>query len=203
MKNKIALFIVLPVLLLSCNSNSSNESSSFTGDQTLVLDYGFAYIKQNQKGEKLAELLLNYSYYNFSSEIKLDKSPVAGDQLSITFEGEYGITGISTGPGKCTVTGTVKSYQLLETQVICMLVDEASVATAIRHSGYVLDNEYVILDEEGRYTTLDEYPGSSVYLSYNQRKMKELCTCPEGAQCGPCPIYISQLYAYNPRPASN
>ena len=200
MKHKAAILFVLPMLLTGC---AKLNDSSISNERTLVLDSGFVFNHiQKQDGEQLAKLLLNDSYYSFPSEIKLEESIVAGDQLIITFDGDYDGFCSLTYPGRCTITGTIKSYRLVKTQMVGMLVDGASMATAIRNSGYVLDNEYVILDEEGRYTALDEYTGSNVYLSYNQRKMKELCTCPESAQCGPCPVYISQLYAYNPRPAS-
>ena len=197
MKNKITILIVLPLLLAGCSYNKG--SSSTTNKHTLVLDYGFVFNHvQNQKGEQLAKLLLNDSYYSFPSEINIEEPIVAGDQLSITFDGEYDGVCLETYPAQCTITGTIKSYHLIQTEVLGLLVDGASMAVAIRNSGYVLDNEYVILDKEGRYTSLDEYEGSEVFLSYNQRKMEEECTCPEGAMCEPCPVYISQLYAYNP-----
>ena len=198
MKNKPTILIVLLLVLAGCNV--PNKPSSTSNEHTLVLDYGFVFNHvQNQKGEQLAKLLLNDSYYSFPSEINIEEPIVAGDQLSITFDGEYDGVCLETYPAQCTITGTIKSYHLIQTEVIGLLVDGASMAVAIRNSGYVLDNEYVILDEEGRYTSLDEYDDSNIYLSVNQKKMEEYCTCPEGAQCGPCPIYISQLYAYNPR----
>ena len=198
MKNKPTILIVLPLVLAGCNV--PNKPSSTSNEHTLVLDYGFVFNHvQNQKGEQLAKLLLNDSYYSFPSEINIEEPIVAGDQLSITFDGEYDGVCLEKYPAQCTITGTIKSYHLIQTEVIGLLVDGASMAVAIRNSGYVLDNEYVILDEEGRYTSLDEYDDSNIYLSVNQKKMEEYCTCPEGAQCGPCPIYISQLYAYNPR----
>ena len=198
MKNKITILIVLPLLLAGCSN--VNKSSSKNNEHTLVLDYGFVFNHiLSQKGEPLAKLLLNDSYYSFPSEIKIEEPVVAGDQLSITFDGEYDGVCLETYPAQCTITGTIKSYHLIETQVIGLLVDGASMAVAIRNSGYVLDNEYVILDKEGRYTSLDEYDDSNIYLSVNKKKTEQYCTCPEGAQCGPCQIYISQLYAYNPR----
>ena len=49
-----------------------------------MLDYGFVFNHiQNQKGEQLAKLLLDDSYYSFPSEIKIEEPVVAGDQLSI------------------------------------------------------------------------------------------------------------------------
>ena len=198
MKNKITILIVLPLLLAGCSN--ANKSSSISSEHTLVLDYGFVFNHiQNQKGEQLAKLLLNDSYYSFPSEINIEEPIVAGDQLSITFDGEYDWICLETYPAQCTITGTIKSYRLIQTEVLGLLVDGASMAVAIRNSGYLLDNEYVILDKEGRYTSLDEYNDSNIFLSVNKKKTEEYCTCPEGAQCGPCPIYISQLYAYNPR----
>lgn len=195
MKNKPTISIVLPLLLMGCNVANKPSSTS-----TLVLGYGFVFNHvQNQEGEQLAKLLLNDSYYSFSSEINIEEPIVAGDQLSITFDGEYDDICFETYPAQCTITGTIKSYHLIQTEVLGLLVDGASMAVTIRNSAYVLDNEYVILDEEGRYTSLDEYDGSNIFLSVNKKKTEEYCTCPEGAQCEPCPIYISQLYAYNPR----
>lgn len=198
MKNKPTISIFLPLLLMGCNV--ANNPSLTSDKHTLVLGYGFFFNDvQNQEGELLAKLLLNYSYYSFSSEINIEEPIVAGDQLSITFDGEYDDICFETYPAQCTITGTIKSYHLIQTEVLGLLVDDASMAVAIRNSGYVLDNEYVILDEEGRYTSLDEYDDSIIFLSVNKKKTEEYCTCPEGAQCEPCPIYISQLYAYNPR----
>ena len=198
MKNKITIAIVLPLLLAGCST--INKSSSMSKEHILVLNYGFVFNHiLSQKGEPLAKLLLNDSYYSFPNEIKIEQPVVAGDQLSITFDGEYDGVCRETYPAQCTIAGTIKSYRIIQTEVIGLLVDGASMAVAIRNSGYVLDNEYVILDEEGRYTSLDEYDSSNIFLSVNKKKTEEYCTCPEGAQCGPCPIYISQLYAYNPR----
>ena len=198
MKNKPTILIVLPLLLAGCNV--ANKPSSTSNEHTLVLDYGFVFNHvQNQKGEQLAKLLLNDSYYSFPSEINIEEPIVAGDQLSITFDGEYDGVCLETYPAQCTITGTIKSYHLIQTEVLGLLVDGASMAVAIRNSGYILDNEYVILDEEGRYTSLDEYDQSNIFLSVNKKKTEGYCTCPEGAQCGPCPIYISQLYGYDPR----
>ena len=206
MKNRIVILIALPIFLIGC-SNNANKSSS-TKEHTLVLNYGFVFNHiKTQEGEDLAKLLLNDSYYSFSSEIKIDRPIVAGDQLSITFDGEYEAICREIYPAQCDVTGKIKKYSLIETQILGMQIDavEGAGANAIANdlrNGYILDNEFVILDETGRYTSLDEYNGNTLFLSYNLQKMNDNCSCPEGAMCGPCPVYISALYAYNPRPAS-
>lgn len=193
MKNKILSLLLLSTILVGCSLSSNKE-------YTLVLNAGFVFNHiQTQEGEELAKLLLNDAYYVFSSEIKLDKPLVAGDQLSISFDGQYEAICRETYPAQCTVTGTIKNYSIIETQIRGIHVDDTTIANAIKNGGFVLDNEYVILDEEGRYTSLNDYNGSDIFLSYNQKKMVEYCTCPKGAQCQPCPIYVAGLYAYNPR----
>ena len=89
MKNRIAILIALPIFLIGCSGDNTDKSSS-TKEHTLVLNYGFVFNHiKTQEGEDLAKLLLDASYYTFPSEIKIDRPVVAGDQLSITFDGEY------------------------------------------------------------------------------------------------------------------
>lgn len=193
MKGKNLFLALIPILLVGCSSNK---------EKTLVLDAGFIFdFVQNQEGEYLASLYYNESGYYFSSNIELDKPLVAGDQLSITFKGDYSVACAETYPASCKVKGNIKSYSLIETQIYGIHVDDATIGVIANHikSDYILDNEYVILDEEGRFTSLDDYDGQDLYLSCNKRKMDENCSCPDGAQCDVCPLYIAGLYAYDPR----
>ena len=196
MKVKRICFALLPTLLSSCGC------SNFNNEKTLVLDATFVFEHtETSEGEKLATLLFNGGYYSFSSEVKIDKPIVAGDQLSITFNGDYEITCQETYPKRCEVDGKIKGFTLKETQIYGIHVDDATIgdiAKSIR-SDYLLENEFVIL-EDGRFTSLDSYDGQDLFLSYNKRKMDENCICPDGYQCEACPVYIKGLYAYNPRP---
>lgn len=197
MKCRQIIFALLPLVISSCTY------SPFSKDKTLLLDAGFVFEhEQTAEGEQLATLLFNDSYYSFSSELRIDKPIVAGDQLSIVFNGDYEYVCRETYPAQCDVRGEIKSHSLIETKIIGVHVDDASIRSAKDsiNGSYILDNEYVILDEKGKYTTLDNYKGNDLYLSENIKKMTELCTCPKGAQCEPCPIYIAGLYAFNPRP---
>lgn len=191
----ITLFLLFPVL-----SGCANPLP--LDDEVLLLDAAFVFEHlENEENEKLASLLFNGGYYSFSNEIKIDKTLVAGDQLNITFNGDYSVICQEIYPSKCVVEGEVKSYTLIETRVRSMHVDHVTIKDIADEfkKGYTLDNEYVILDREGRYTTLDSYEGHDLWLSENKRKMTELNTCPEGIQCEPSPIYIAGLYAYDPR----
>lgn len=186
---------ITPFLLFSVLSGCANPLP--VDDEVLLLDAAFVFdYLENEENEKLASLLFNGGYYSFPNEIKIDKTLVAGDQLSITFNGDYSVTCQEIYPSKCVVEGEVKSYTLIETRIRSMHIDHVTIkdiADEFKKS-YKLDNEYVILDREGRYTTLDSYEGHDLWLSENKRKMTDFNACLEGS-----PIYIAGLYAYDPR----
>lgn len=186
---------ITPFLLFSVLSGCANPLP--VDDEALLLDAAFVFdYLENEENEKLASLIFNGGYYSFPNEIKIDKTLVAGDQLSITFNGDYSVTCQEIYPSKCVVEGEVKSYTLIETRIRSMHIDHVTIkdiADEFKKS-YKLDNEYVILDREGRYTTLDSYEGHDLWLSENKRKMIDFNACLEGS-----PIYIAGLYAYDPR----
>lgn len=190
MKKKLTL-LLLPLLLVGCNETANIE-------HVLVLDYAFNFSQQENK----AELLLNDAHYIFPSEINLDRPVVAGDELSVIFDGDYEITCSPNESGECLIKGNIKSYKLIETYIRAIHVDDTTIkeiADTIRGE-YILDNENIILDTEGNYISLDEYDGNELFLSINLKKTNEYCVCPEGMECGPCPSYVAGLYAYDPRP---
>ena len=186
---------ITPFLLFSVLSGCANPLP--VDDEALLLDAAFVFdYLENEENEKLASLLFNGGYYSFPNEIKIDKTLVAGDQLSITFNGDYSVTCQEIYPSKCVVEGEVKSYTLIETRIRSMHIDHVTIKDIADEfqKSYKLDNEYVILDREGRYTTLDSYEGHDLWLSENKRKMIDFNACLEGS-----PIYIAGLYTYDPR----
>lgn len=196
MKKILVLALLFP-LLVGCKDIVNK-------DRTLVLTAGFIFDHMQNEGEPVAELLFDQSYYTFSSDIELDKPLVAGDQLIITFDGKYNAVCAEIYPAQCTVKGKIKDYYVQETYIVEITREDdetSDIAQAVKRQ-YILDNEYVILDEEGRYTSLDEYNGDQLYLSYNRKEAEDNCHCPKGALCGPCPMYIAGIYAFNPRPAN-
>lgn len=186
---------ITPFLLFSVLSGCANPLP--VDDEALLLDAAFVFdYLENEENEKLASLIFNGGYYSFPNEIKIDKTLVAGDQLSITFNGDYSVKCQEIYPSKCVVEGEVKSYTLIETRIRSMHIDHVTIKDIADEfqKSYKLDNEYVILDREGRYTTLDSYEGHDLWLSENKRKMIDFNACLEGS-----PIYIAGLYAYDPR----
>lgn len=195
MHNIMKIKYITPFLLFSVLSGCANPLP--VDDEALLLDAAFVFdYLENEENEKLASLLFNGGYYSFPNEIKIDKTLVAGDQLSITFNGDYSVTCQEIYPSKCVVEGEVKSYTLIETRIRSMHIDHVTIKDIADEfqKSYKLDNEYVILDREGRYTTLDSYEGHDLWLSENKRKMIDFNACLEGS-----PIYIAGLYTYDPR----
>ena len=195
MHNIMKIKYITPFLLFSVLSGCANPLP--VDDEALLLDAAFVFdYLENEENEKLASLLFNGGYYSFPNEIKIDKTLVAGDQLSITFNGDYSVTCQEIYPSKCVVEGEIKSYTLIETRIRSMHIDHVTIKDIADEfqKSYKLDNEYVILDREGRYTTLDSYEGHDLWLSENKRKMIDFNACLEGS-----PIYIAGLYAYDPR----
>lgn len=188
MKYKLFAIPLLTFLFTSCASSKPQDEDKPL-IKTLVLDAGFVF---DSGGDNTATLLYNESYYSFPSDIKLDVPLVAGDQLYINFDGEYEVICDESYPSRCEIKGKIASYSLNETLIQMIPVDELV-------DGYLLDNQYAILDEEGRYVSLDTYEGNELYISENLKKKKEYCNCPDGVMCDPCPIYVAGLYAYNPR----
>jgi hypothetical protein len=111
-----------------------------------------------------------------------------------------------TYPGDCYLEGKVKDYGVRQTNVTGINIDLEEGGTVSRYlmSHYTIFTNYVVLDEEGRYTPLEEYNGAdTLYLSESLSNEEYGCACPEEAQCAPCatPPYIVGIYAYNPRQA--
>ena len=207
MKNRKLLLGLLPFLLSGCYIES-RKGSSAVEDVTVNIDAELVFgcfFDQNETA--YARVMWRSSSYHFPEGVKIEEKPVAGDQLWITFEGEptESICYL-TYPGDCYLEGKVKDYGVRQTNVTCLNIDLVEGATVSRYlrSHYSIFTNYVVLDEEGRYVALDEYNGTNtLYLSESISNKEYVCSCPEGAQCGPCPNtpYIVGIYAYNPRQA--
>ena len=190
MNTRLISLVLLSTLITGCNQVPNDE-------HTLVLSAGLIFnFYHNSEDEGLAKILFDNAFYSFDSSVKIETTIVAGDQLSITFNSKYKIVCQTTYPGNCHVKGDIKSYKLIETQIFQITFESAN---DIR-TNYKLDNDYVVLDEEGRYVSLSEFDGDMLYLSQDLQRTQNNCSCPDGAECEPCPIYVAGIYAYDPRP---
>ena len=203
MKSLRKFSILCALLLTSCISPKIiNSSDSSNNETTLTLSMNFVFDVKVEDDHYLADLTYQGEYYIFPSKIELDAPRVAGDQLKVIFDGEYSYICQYTYPSLCHVEGTIKEYHHIQTQILEIHVDDGTISSIANEieSGYILDTKNVVLDEVGHFVPLNEYDGQDLFLSHNLRKMDKYCSCPDGAECEPCPTYIAGLYAFNPRP---
>ena len=201
MKRKSIALAFFSLLLFGCGN--PQETVEEIPETKLTLSAGFVFnYRLDPEGGFLAELLFDGDSVSLPERIDTDGPLVAGDQVVITFEGDYEIFCVDVYPGQCRVNGKVKRQDFVKTEILGIQVADATIgdiADDIK-SDYHLDNTYVILDEEGKFTPLENYEGHELYLSVNRRSTEYHCTCQDGAECEPCLTYIAGLYAYNPRP---
>ncbi len=199
MKYRGPALTLFSLLLIGCNVSISNVDNFLSLNAVLLFEK-----KETQDAEDMAVIRYSSANYPSPSYLKIDEKIVAGDQIKVIFEGEFNHVCDDSLKSNCLYEGRIKSYSITETQIMGIHVDDATIgdiSNQIRTS-YLLDNEYVILDEVGHYISLDDYDGYDLYLSENKTMMEENCHCPEGMVCGVCPVYVAGLYAYNPRPIS-
>lgn len=196
MRRKLAALILLPILICGCGNQGENE-------HVLSLSAGYVFgVSKTLDGHPTGRMLFNDTVYSFPEGVSWPGPLVAGDQLVITFEGEYQVNCYYTYPATCLVEGKVKDCKLYKTDILGIHLDDATIASqADRISReYLLETPYVILDVEGRCIPLNEYDGQDLFLSVDKRATEEHCpACPAGANCGVCATYIAGLYAYSPR----
>lgn len=216
-KNLLFLSFVTSILLIGCNntsstSSASSDTSSFSSEDSKIIytasykfkaSFVFEHIK-DEEDNNLACLLYDHSYYHWNGgvSIHIEENIVAGDILIVNFESDEEISTYCelTYPSSCYINAKAVSYEFIKTNIISINAETPikEMAKDIKES-YDLNNPYVVLDEEGHYIDIEEYEGHELYLSIDKSLEDYYCSCPEGAQCEPCPTYIAGLYAYNPR----
>lgn len=199
MNQKKLILGLLPIVLGGCYIDSvSNRETTLKIPAEL-----FFHWSEEENGELPSEIMWESSNYVFPDDVKIEEQNiVAGDQLVITMQGMFENICTLTGPGNCTLKGKVKNYYLKRTEVRGMDIDLAEDGNLFNflRENYALRSEYIVLDKTGKSTRIDQYSGSTVYLSEDLDRKERECTCPENALCQPCPDfkYIAGVYAFDP-----
>ena len=139
--------------------------------------------------------VIRFDDFNFSNGFEKIEYPdypiVGGDLLKIKYTGEI-VSDHFDYPGVLRINnGKVKSYSFEKT--IVALIDNISVENF--KSEYILKTDFVVLDREGRISRLNEYEGTSFYISFDKREVPK-----EYSEIDNKTIPIMGIYAYNPRP---
>lgn len=183
----VSVFVILISLSLISCGQQVKESSFFA-------NFIFDYIYNQDRQEYVADLLFDSNYLSDDfNQIEIQSNLVAGDELKIKHTGDFIIA--ESYPGILYLDGELISYSFVLTDIIGIHVDDSYITKDVL-SAYVLNNENVILNDDGEFISLDEYQGHDIFLSVDKSKEE---TCPDGAWCTPQLRYIAGLYAYKPR----
>lgn len=183
----MSIFLILTsICLISCGQQI-NEYSFFA---TFIFDHVYDHDMQ----KNVADLLFNDNYLSDDfNQIEIPSNLVAGDELKIKCTGD--IIATESYPGTLYLSGELISYSFIFTEIIGIHVDDSYI-TKDALSYYILNNENVILNENGEFISLDRYQGQDIFLTIDKSKDEN---CLDGAWCSPQVRYIAGLYAYNPR----
>ncbi|MBQ3589162.1 MAG: hypothetical protein II980_01805, partial [Clostridia bacterium] len=184
------------------NTDTSTDSGTSTDNETksISLEYNYVFFDASEtlSGKPFAKLLCGSSYLagaldNINSAL-MTENIIAGDVLHIDYTGE--LEYLEQYPQVINLEGRVVSYGMSLAEVIHIQIGETTIKE-IKET-YNLQNEYIILDENGSYTTLGNYTGSDLYLvekSYNSSW--------ETISSKSTKKDIACVYAYNPRKGIN
>lgn len=168
---KIFVFLMLPLLLISCLTNIKETRLTYN------LDF-------NLDCEK-ATILLKGGYLSSALNIKIDEDIIPGDQLIIKHTGDVTIQ--ESYPSKIAIcNGNVVSYKLKKTvveEVNLELIDEINFP------------QFVIIDKEYHFIPYKDYKDNILYGSI----MISEFVCPTNALCTPEQLSYSALYSFKIR----
>lgn len=182
----ITISLIFSLGLCSC-SDTKNVSFS--------INFIFEHVYSPDKGNYLAMQLFNNNYLSSGfEEVEVPNDLIAGDILNIEYTGE--IFALESFPGHLILDGDIISYNFEKTDIFGIHSDDSYISVDSLKNKYILDNDYVILNESMEYISLDEFEGYDLYLSVNKSK---LAKCPDGAWCEPTMYNIAGIYAYYPR----
>lgn len=148
---------------------------------------------QDSNGEPIASYLIDYSYLGQGFEdVELPENLVIGGLFTLRWTGELQI--LESYPSVMTISGgKVISYSYEQPYVIKTSREELEY--------FYLPTDYIITDKEGHYQKWSEYKGDEVYVTEDLKMTRDNCgDCPKGANCAPCMIYYSGVYAFDPLP---
>ncbi len=215
----ILILIIITMMVISCNkapdtfgtdtstsnetntdtsSNTNTDSSTSTDDETksISLEYNYVFFDASEtlSGKPFAKLLCGSSYLvgalDGINSALMTENIIAGDVLHIDYTGE--LEYLEQYPQVINLDGRVVSYGMSLAEVIHIQIGETTVEE-IKET-YNLQNEYIILDENGSYTTLESFvkdnPNALLYLSV--RKVPSFTSAFDNT-------IVIGIYAYNPR----
>ncbi len=135
--------------------------------QTVTWQFNYDYGIHN---ENIATLLVNYGKLIHGFEnVVIPDDIVAGDLITINYKGRI-ITEEIYPSMTYLYDGEVISYSFEYASVIQFALTEKTIDKL--RAEYDLKDEYVIIDRDGKYTSLDECKGKNIYLVTDKTKVQ-------------------------------
>ena len=122
---------------------------------------------------------------------------VAGDVFHFSFTGEVADS-IMVIPSRLDIWGEVIDYEFIKTTMEKVEPESGSLID-ILNSMYQIDEPYVILNQQGAYTSLEKYEGNKVYITLDYKKMYIDVDRNDSRQYGPSLPIAAAIYAFDPR----
>lgn len=121
---------------------------------------------------------------------------VAGDVFHFSFTGEVADS-IMVVPGCLDIWGEVIDYEYIKTIMDKVEPENSSLIDALNN--YEIKDPYVILNQQGAYTSLEKYEGDKVYVTLDYKKMYIDIDRNDSREYGPSRPIAAAIYAYDPR----
>lgn len=194
--------------LLSCQNEVIHKTTVYVN-----FDYsGHRVITDPETGDQIivATPLFGYSYYNFGKEDS-KKIPaleydylIPGDRFYFEHIGSGEIICLESYPASCSLLdGSLISAQYFYTNIVEIDADSivrnesGGIKTIYNYDAY---DRYVIISEDLRFVSLEEYTGETLFGSED---LSRALPCGNGTTCIPRPLALGALFSFNPRPQND
>ena len=212
MERRLTKSIVsLVVLVLSFGATSctvdpiSNNNSSVSTSSDVEIKYAnvslrYYYEESSQSTSYLGFAHLWYEGETLGGVFKDVIQPrvlVAGDVFHFSYKGELADQ-IMSIPGVLDIWGELIDYEYIKTTMEKVEPESGSLVDALNNL-YQIDEPYVILNQQGAYTSLEKFEGDKVYVTLDYKKMYINVDKNDSRQYEPSLPIAAAIYAYDPR----
>lgn len=181
---------ILEISIEGENNKEDIKTSRF------MYTYAYWHVFETLSGKAYAKLLCDDSYIHIDIEEPLDIT--AGDMLIVEHTG-YFMTA-ETYPGSTDLyDGEVISYRYEYSTVFTLLGDEIDSEAIKAKYDFRWGDEYVILNRDGDFVSLDEYEGTTLYLVLDMERAEKIDKNEIQPSWDETKIPIACALAYNPR----
>lgn len=181
---------ILEISIEEENNKEDIKTSRF------MYTYAYWHVFETLSGKAYAKLLCDDSYIHIDIEEPLDIT--AGDMLIVEHTG-YFMTA-ETYPGSTDLyDGEVISYRYEYSTVFTLFGDEIDSEAIKAKYDFRWGDEYVILNRDGDFVSLDEYEGTTLYLVLDMERAEKIDKNEIQPSWDETKIPIACALAYNPR----